>query len=38
MLQEAKSNPNLEVVSGAQEIPFDTAGNMVVEWPPRWAD
>jgi hypothetical protein len=26
------------VVSGAQEIPFDKGGNMVVEWPPRWAD
>ena len=38
MLQEAKANSNIEVVSGAQEIPFDKNGNMVVEWPPRWAD
>jgi hypothetical protein len=38
MLQEVKSNPNLEVVSGPQEIPFGDGGNMVMEWPPRWAD
>jgi hypothetical protein len=38
MLKEAKANPNLEVVSGLQDIPFDAAGNMVMEWPPRWAD
>jgi hypothetical protein len=38
MLKEAKANSNNEVVSGAQEIPFDKGGNMVVEWPPRWAD
>jgi hypothetical protein len=38
MLKEAKANSNIEVVSGAQEIPFDKGGNMVVEWPPRWAD
>ena len=38
MLQEAKANSNIEVVSGPQEIPFDKNGNMVVEWPPRWAD
>ena len=38
MLQEAKANPNLEVVSAPQDIPFDKNGNMVVEWPPRWAD
>jgi len=38
MLKEAKTNPNLEVVSGLQDVPFDGAGNMVMEWPPRWAD
>jgi hypothetical protein len=38
MLKEAKANPNLEVVSGLEEVPFDAAGNMVMEWPPRWAD
>ncbi|MGE5253224.1 MAG: lactate racemase domain-containing protein [Planctomycetaceae bacterium] len=38
MLKEAKANSNNEVVSGAQEIPFDKGGNMMVEWPPRWAD
>jgi hypothetical protein len=38
MLKEAKANPNLEVVSGLQDVPFDRAGNMVMEWPPRWAD
>jgi hypothetical protein len=38
MLKEAKANSNLEVVSGPQEIPYDKNGNMVVEWPPRWAD
>jgi hypothetical protein len=38
MLQEAKSNSSIEVVSGLQEIPFDRNGNMVMEWPPRWAD
>ena len=38
MLQEVKANSNLEVVSGLQDIPFDSAGNMVMEWPPRWAD
>ena len=38
MLKEAKANSNVEVVSGPQEIPFDKNGNMVVEWPPRWAD
>jgi hypothetical protein len=38
MLKEAKANPNIEVVSAPQEIPFDKNGNMVVEWPPRWAD
>lgn len=38
MLKEAKANPNLEVVSGLQDVPFDGAGNMVMEWPPRWAD
>lgn len=38
MLKEAKTNPNVEVVSGLQEIPFDVSGNMVMEWPPRWAD
>ena len=38
MLKEAKGNSNLEVVSGLQEVPFDKNGNMVMEWPPRWAD
>jgi hypothetical protein len=38
MLKEAKANPKVEVVSGLQEIPFDASGNMVMEWPPRWAD
>jgi hypothetical protein len=38
LLKEAKANPNLEVVSGLQNIPFDAAGNMVIEWPARWAD
>jgi hypothetical protein len=38
MLEEAKGNSNLEVVSGLQEVPFDKNGNMVMEWPPRWAD
>jgi len=38
MLNEAKANPKLEVVSGLLDIPFDAGGNMVMEWPPRWAD
>ena len=38
MLKEAKANSSLEVVSGLQEIPYDKNGNMVMEWPPRWAD
>jgi len=38
MLKEAQANPNLEVVSGLKEIPFDSGGNMTMEWPPRWAD
>jgi hypothetical protein len=38
LMVEAKANPNLEIVSGLQEIPFDKSGNMVMEWPPRWAD
>ena len=38
MLQEAKANSNIEVVSAPQDIPFDKNGNMIVEWPPRWAD
>jgi hypothetical protein len=38
MFKEAKDNPNLEMVSGLQDIPFDASGNMVMEWPPRWAD
>jgi hypothetical protein len=38
LLKEAKANPNVEVVSGLQNIPFDAAGNMVIEWPARWAD
>ncbi len=38
MLKEAKANSNVEVISGLQEVPFDPNGNMVMEWPPRWAD
>ena len=38
MLQEAKANSNIEVVSAPQDILFDKNGNMIVEWPPRWAD
>ncbi|HSR11552.1 MAG TPA: lactate racemase domain-containing protein [Thermodesulfobacteriota bacterium] len=38
MLSEVKKNPNLEVVAPPQEITFDPKGNMVMEWPPRWAD
>lgn len=38
MLSEAKAHPNLELISRLQDIPFDAAGNMVMEWPPRWAD
>ncbi|MDI6754031.1 MAG: lactate racemase domain-containing protein [Thermodesulfobacteriota bacterium] len=38
MLSEAKAQSNLEVISGLQDIPSDAAGNMVMEWPPRWAD
>ncbi|MCX5907900.1 MAG: lactate racemase domain-containing protein [Deltaproteobacteria bacterium] len=38
MMSEVKSNPNLEVISPMQEIPFDARGNMVMEWPKRWAD
>jgi len=38
MLNEAKANPLVEVISGLQDIPFDAAGNMVMAWPTRWAD
>ena len=38
MMSEVKSNPNLEIVSPLQKIPFDGRGNMVMEWPKRWAD
>jgi hypothetical protein len=38
MLKEAKANSNIEMVAEPQAIPFDKNGNMVVEWPPRWAD
>jgi hypothetical protein len=38
MFNEAKANPLLEVIPGLQDIPFDAAGNMVMAWPPRWAD
>jgi hypothetical protein len=38
LLKEAKANSNLQVISGLQEVPFDQNGNMVMEWPPRWAD
>ncbi len=33
MLPEVQANPDLEVVSALQEIPFDAQGNMVMEWP-----
>ncbi len=38
MMAEVKANPNLEIISPPQEIPFDRNGNMVMEWPKRWAD
>jgi hypothetical protein len=38
LLKEAKANLKLEVISGLQDIPFDASGNMLMEWPPRWAD
>jgi len=38
MLPEAEANPHLEVASRVQDIPFDAAGNMMMEWPARWAD
>ena len=38
MLNEAKANPLLEVISGLQDIPFDAAGDMMMAWPTRWAD
>jgi hypothetical protein len=38
MLQEAKANSGIEVVSDLQEIPYDKNGNMVMQWPARWAD
>jgi hypothetical protein len=38
MFNEAKANSSLEVISGLQDVPFDTAGNMVMAWPTRWAD
>ena len=38
MMPEVKANPNLEIISPLQEIPFDSNGNMVMQWPPRWAD
>lgn len=38
MMEEVKANPNLEIVSPLQEIPFAKNGNMVMEWPKRWAD
>jgi hypothetical protein len=33
MMPEVLANPNLEIVSPLQEIPFDAQGNMVMEWP-----
>jgi hypothetical protein len=33
MMPEVQANPNLEIVSPLQEIPFDAQGNMVMEWP-----
>jgi hypothetical protein len=38
MLQEVKANRNLEIVSELQDVPFDSTGNMVMEWPARWVD
>lgn len=38
MMAEVKASPILEIVSPLQEIPFDTQGNMVMEWPKRWAE
>jgi hypothetical protein len=38
MMAEVKANSKLEIVSPLQEIPFDARGNMVMEWPKRWAD
>jgi hypothetical protein len=38
MMSEVKATPNLEVVSPLQEIPVDALGNMVMEWPRRWAE
>lgn len=33
MMPEVQANPNLEIISPLQEIPFDAQGNMVMEWP-----
>ena len=38
MMPEVEANPNLEIVAPSQDIPFDAQGNMVMEWPKRWAD
>ena len=38
MLAEAKANPRVEIISELQEIPFNAQGNMMMQWPPRWAD
>ncbi len=38
LMAEVKANPNLEVASPLQDVPFDGGGNMVMEWPQRWAD
>jgi hypothetical protein len=32
MMPEVKSNPDLEIISPLQEVPFDAQGNMVMEW------
>jgi hypothetical protein len=38
MMAQVKASPNLGIVSPLQEIPFDARGNMVMEWPKRWAE
>jgi hypothetical protein len=38
MITEVKANPKLEIVAQPQEIPFNGQGNLVMKWPPRWAD
>ena len=38
MLPEVKAIPSLEIVSAPQEMPFTSGGNLMMEWPKRWAD